>query len=367
MIPIYKPCLPPGSLQYAHDALHSTWLSSQGKYLQMVQEKLQELLNVKYVQLLNNGTSACHLMAKCAARQGKQEVIVPNNSYAAAYNSFLFDGNWKSFSVECDINTWNYDLIALDTAIKNHPEAIILIVHNLGNTINVPKLQKQYPNNIFVEDACESFMGKYEGKYSGTSSFVSAFSTFANKTITSGEGGFLITNNEEAYLYAKCVQGQGQSERRFIHHELGHNYRMTNIAAAILYGQLEILPEILKKKQDIFDRYQNFLKNREDILLQVIEPNTFPSNWMFGIRIPRQQNYEIANIYFHNKGIEIRPMFYPITAHQYLVNSNLITIGNCAVAEQLNNECIILPSFPDLMIDEQNYILNILLDYVASI
>jgi perosamine synthetase len=316
MIPIYKPYLTKKSLEYAHEALDSTWISSQGRYIQMATEKLQELLNVKYVQLVNNGTSAMHLVAKCiAVKKGKTEVIVPDNVYVAAWNSFLFDGNFTLYSVPCDLNTWNYDLAELDKAIALHPDASVLIVHNIGNIINVPELQRKYPDTIFIEDACEAFGGYYEEKHSGTASYCGAFSTFSNKTISSGEGGFFITNNEETYLYVKCIQGQGQSNKRFIHSELGNNFRMTNICAAILYGQLEILPKILEKKQKVFDIYKSALNDREDVLLQQTAKNTVPSNWMFGIRIPGNENYDKVEKHFKDAGIEIRPNFYPITAH----------------------------------------------------
>src|SRR2546427_627517 len=107
MIPVYKPYLPPTSLQYAHDALDSTWLSSQGKYLPMVTQKLQDLLQTPYVIPLNNGTSACHLMAKslyriCPPSSGKKKIIVPNNVYVAAWNAFLFDGNYELIPIDAN-------------------------------------------------------------------------------------------------------------------------------------------------------------------------------------------------------------------------------------------------------------------------
>jgi len=150
MIPIYKPYLPQGSLRYAHEALDSGWLSSQGKYIAIVTEKLQELLGVKYVLPLNNGTSAMHLVSKCAARLGKTEVIIPNNVYIAAINSFLFDTNFRLYSVDASLDTWNYDLEKLDQAITEHPNAAVLVVSNIGNIINVPALQIKYPRTLFL-------------------------------------------------------------------------------------------------------------------------------------------------------------------------------------------------------------------------
>jgi|ERR1700722_73362 len=367
-IPIYKPYLPKSSLQYAHDALDSTWISSQGKYIRMVEEKLKDLLGVKYVLPVNNGTSACHLVAKALKRKyNLDEIIVPNNVYVAALNAFLFDNDWKLYSVECDINTWNYDLNALDAAIMAHPKAAVLLVHNMGGIINKPELQRKYPNTVFVEDACEAFLGKYENQYAGTASFANAFSTFANKTVCSGEGGFAIFDDESTYNLMKCVHAQGQSSERFIHNELGYNFRITNIQSAILMGQLEIVDQILEMKNDIFNIYRNIFKDREDVLLQEQVINTVSANWMFGIRLPKQQDYSTAEIYFKEKGIEIRPMFYYVGEHLHILNNQKNTLDGGAVAKQLNNQCIVLPSYPELTIDEQMYIVDTVEEYIKEL
>lgn len=370
MIPIYKPYLPATSLSYAHDALDSSWISSQGKYLFLFQEKLQEILNIKYVLPLNNGTSATHLVAKCLSKtlnsSINKRIIVPNNVYVAAWNSFLFDSEYQLIPVETDLNTWNYDLQKLDDAIIMYPSASVLIVHNIGNIINVPELQKKYPGVYFVEDNCEGFLGKYNDQYSGTSCLASSISFFGNKNITSGEGGAFLTNDENLYLFAKCVQGQGQSSKRFIHNELGYNYRMTNIQAAILCGQLDVLTFILQLKQDIFDNYRKAFFDREDVLIQSISSNTTHSNWMFGIRIPGNLSYEAAELYFKKNGIEIRPMFYSIFTHQHLKNNPDILGINCANADLLNKECFILPSYPELTEDEQQHIIKVVNDYVKG-
>ena len=215
MIPVYKPYLPPESLKHAHDALDSTWLSSPGKYIQIAQERLQELLKVKYVVPLNNGTSACHLMAKITRNNcNNYNVIVPDNVYVAAWNAFLFDKDWKLKPIGTDLNTWNYDLKKLDKAIlSENGSAVVLIVHNIGNIINVPALKRKYPQSIFVEDNCEGLLGSYEGLFSGTAGSCSAISFFGNKNITSGEGGAFLTNNEEDYLLAKCLKDKDNPVR----------------------------------------------------------------------------------------------------------------------------------------------------------
>jgi perosamine synthetase len=322
---------------------------------------------VKYVLPVNNGTSACHLVAKCASQfHNKIQVIVPDNVYAAAWNAFLFDSSYDLYSVSCDINTWNYDMNELDIAINMHPNAAILIVHNIGNIINVPELKRKYPTKLFLEDNCEGFLGKYEDAYSGTESYTSAISFFGNKNITSGEGGAFVTNNENAYNFAKCTHAQGQSETRFVHSYLGYNYRMTNIQAALLFGQLEVLPDILSMKQELFNTYRNAFQNREDVLLQATELNTIHSNWMFGIRIPNS-NYGRAELFFKTNNIDIRPMFYAINKHKYLQTNYCINYGKCVNAELLNKECVILPSYPELTKEEQNYVIHITNEYIKEV
>lgn len=365
MIPIYKPYLPDYCLKHAHEAIDSTWISSQGKYVTLVAEKLQELLNVKYVLPVNNGTSACHLLAKALKHKyNTSDVIVPDNVYVAAWNGFLFDFDCNLYSIPCDINTWNYNMEALDYAIFEHPRAAVLIVHNVGNIINVPELQRKYPDTKFIEDNCEGFLGKYEGAYSGTASLASAISFFGNKNITSGEGGAFITQDREVYEYIKCVHSQGQSKTRFIHDYLGYNYRMTNIQAALLYGQLEVLPEILSLKKELFSKYRIHVKDRADVIPQAIDSSTEHSDWMFGVRVPGNPNYQQAEMFFKNEGIEIRPMFYPITSHKYITDMDYVDIGDCSNAELLNKECFILPSYPGITTEEQTHILNTLDKYL---
>lgn len=372
MIPVYKPYLPANSLKYAHEAIDSTWLSSQGKFLPMVTEKLQELLNVPYVIPLNNGTSACHLVAKslaraCPSSQGKKKIIVPNNVYVAAWNAFLFDNNYELIPIDADLNTWNFDLFQLDSKLNQYPDADVLVVHNVGNVINVPELRRKYPNTHFVEDNCEGFLGIYEGKPTGTAAFASAVSFFGNKNITSGEGGAFITNFEGTYQYAKRIQGQGQSEKRFVHKDLGYNYRMTNIQAAILLGQLEVMPTILSMKHDIFSTYREMFSNRSDVHIQSITEKTDNANWMFGVRIPGQLNYDAAEAYFKSKDIEIRPMFYSIFEHDHLKCHPDVAMTDCTVANTLNKECFILPSYPELTKSEQVHIINEVNHYIRGV
>ena len=361
MIPVYKPYFTKKTLSYAHDAIDSEWVSSIGYYIKASEEKLKEILGVNYVLLTNNGTSATHLVAK-TINNSKSSIVVSNGVYVAAWNSFLYDNLCrKLIFVEQDLKTWNMDMKDLELKLVSNPNVKnILIVHNLGNPINVPVLKQKYKNITFLEDNCEGLFGKYSNQYTGTSSLASSISFYGNKNITSGEGGAFITNSEEEYLKAKQYHGQGQSAKRFIHNDLGNNYRMTNVQAALLFGQLELWPEIKNLKNEIFQYYKQSLRNVDEIEFQEVDNDCEHSNWMFGIRIKNSPGFDIAQDYFNKNGIEIRPMFYPANFHGHIKakpskNSNI-----------LNKECIILPSYPSLQKHEQELIVSTIKNFIQQ-
>ena len=354
MIPIYKPYFTENNLKYAHEALSSGWVSSQGPYLELVKDKLKEILGYNKVILTNNGTTATHLLAIALKFKHPhiKKIIVPNNVYVAAWNSFLFDKNYELIPVDADLETWNFDVNKLDELVDD--ESAILVVHNIGNVVNVPKLKRRFPNTVILEDNCEGLLGKYENDFTGSQSFASSISFFGNKTLTSGEGGAFITNDDEVFEYINTVKNQGQSHQRFIHNILGYNYRMTNIQAAILYGQLIDVSKIIEMKKTIFEEYKKNLINVSGIEFQRIGPDTEHSNWMLGVRFPEfnltdKKNLELS---LFESNIDTRHMFYNINKHEYLSD----IYNETKNSETLQNQCLILPSFPELTKGQINFI-----------
>jgi perosamine synthetase len=359
MIKIYEPFLSKKILSYSHDALDSSWISSQGYYLDATKEKLKELFGVKWVILTNNGTTATHLMSKSIQFKNPsiKNIICPNNVYVAAWNSFLYDNKYNLKPVDSDIETWNFNL---DLISPNEDDAI-LVVHNLGNIINVPNLQKKFKNTIIVEDNCEGMLGKYNGVYSGTKSLCSSSSFFANKTLTSGEGGCFITNDDDIFEYINNIKNQGQSSEKFIHNNLGYNYRMTNIQAAILFGQLEIMDEIIEKKNEIFNLYKENLKILDNVKFQEVELGTIHANWMFSLRF---DNIDVdikkeLELYLYKMGVETRPMFYSINSHKHLKNIK----SDNTISDILNTQVLLLPSSPNLNKGQVLYICKLIKDF----
>lgn len=372
MIPVYKPYLTSESAAYANEALESTWISSKGKFIEKVEQKIADHhwtddVRLRRALTCTNGTAATHLLAKLIQIKFPKinKIIVPNNVYVAAINSFLFDKHFELFAVDASVDTWNYDLDKLSDVISKSDleTTALLVTHNIGNIINVPKIQSEWPDILVVEDNCEGFGGFYEGVPSGTACFASSISFFANKNVTSGEGGAVICNEEDRGILYQ-LRSQGQSHHRFIHDVIGYNYRMTNIQAAILLGQLENYEKIKSKKAKVFEKYKRLLSDVSEVSFQSTEPNTQHSNWMFGVKINSDKmNYSDAEMYFNENFIEVRPMFYPLNRHGHLKE---IPCDSYEAAELLNSKCLILPSYPSLEDHEICHIVNTLKQYLTS-
>tara|TARA_X000001388_G_scaffold25909_1_gene18119 strand:- start:16446 stop:17531 length:1086 start_codon:yes stop_codon:yes gene_type:complete len=349
MIPVYKPSISKKSTHYANDAIKSSWISSTGKYIDLASEKLSKIGGYKFVLLTNNGTSATHLVIRALKRQhpGIKRILVPSACYVAAYNSLVYDNNnWDIECVDLNLDTWNMEIKEV------RQSDAIFAVHNLGNIINVPNLKDKFKCPV-VEDNCEGLFGSYNNQPSGTKSLCSSLSFYGNKNITCGEGGAFLTNDEDIYNYALKLRGQGQSSSRFIHDELGYNYRMTNIQAALLLGQLEDSKAIMKDKERVFKRYKENLKNVKHIKIQEEEQNTSHSRWMFGVRFVGYTATNKSSAFFQEKGIDTRPMFY-----SYKVHKHLNFHGEDKNATIINKEVLVFPSFPDLS--------NLQIDYICE-
>ncbi len=242
-------------MKYATDALQSGWISSHGKYKKMSEDLLCEQFDCAHALLVSNGTCATHLLAKALQfrHPNINRIIAPNNCYVAAWNSFLFDGyDWKIQLIDSDLKTWNADYSNVD-ADEN---TAFLIVPNLGNMINVSTLKKLYPRSVFVEDNCEGFFGLYNNKRAGSESECMSLSFFGNKDLTSGEGGAVLTSSDSIHEYIRKIHSQGQSKERYIHDEIGYNYRMSNVLAAIGVAQMEVIEERIKRTREVNEIYQ---------------------------------------------------------------------------------------------------------------
>lgn len=363
MISIYEPEISNYS-NSAIQAIKSGWISNHGEFVEKSTNKLKEILNAKHVILMANGTCATHCLFLSIKYKypNINKIYIPNNCYVAAWNCCFMEYDKNQIEVmKMDVNTWN---ICVDEEyIKSlDTNSAVLIVHNLGNIINVPRLKRLRPDLIFVEDNCEGFTGKYEDIYSGTSesSLCSSLSFYGNKIITTGEGGAFITNNDDVYNYVVKAYSQGMSEERYVHDTRAYNYRMTNVQAGFLYDQLNDLENILTRKKQVFDNYRTLLKpliENGDIALFSQEANTESANWMFGLRLINN-NLSIKDTfnYFKENNVDTRPFFYPINKHKHLSDIKF----EDEISFKLNREVIMLPSSPNITLENQEYIVKII-------
>ena len=267
-----------------------------------------------------------------------------------------------------DIETWN--IYTDEEYIKGlDVNSAVLIVHNLGNIINVPRLKRIRPDLIFIEDNCEGFTGKCENIYSGTSesSLCSSISFYGNKIITTGEGGAFFTNDDEVYNYILKAYSQGMSSIRYLHDTHAYNYRMTNIEAAFLYDQLNDFENIINNKKRIFENYKKLLKplietNRVAIFKE--ETNTECANWIFALRlINNKKGIQETSDFFKENNIDIRPFFYPINKHGHLKD----VVFEDPVSGILNNEIIMVPSSPSITLETQKYVVKIIEIFINNL
>jgi perosamine synthetase len=354
-IAIYEPYLDGCDVSIT-DAIRSGWISSQGAYLKKASALLREMVGANHVLLVSNGTVATHciFMALKYKYPNISKIYVPNNVYVAAINCALMEYPMSSLElVPIDETTLN-----MTTRIDNFDKgSAVLIVHNVGNIIHVPRLKQRRPDLIFVEDNCEGLFGKYEDKYTGSTdaTLCSSVSFFANKTITCGEGGAVFTNDTDIYEYLSKKINQGNTSTRYLHDMHAYNYRMTNLQAALLYDQLRSASIIRERKSRIFERYRCELK--EVASLPKIEEDTIPSEWMMCIRIPGSF-YSDFEQYMNERGIETRPFFYPLHRHTHLSS---FPVDETAV--KLHQESCMIPSHPHLSESEQTYIIDMIKRY----
>lgn len=350
MINIYEPYLPDKYKKSAREAINSNWISNYGINVTNSEKILQNIFGVKHVILMNNGTSATHCLFLALKYKFPKinKIYVPNNVFVAAWNCVLMEYSKENLEV-LSVNEETLNMDTSEEYISSlEKNSCVLIVHNLGNIVNVPRLARLRPDLVFVEDNCEGLFGKYEGKYSGTSNYTlcSSCSFYANKTLTTGEGGAFFTNDADIYNYISKVYSHGMTQDRYIHDVLAYNYRMTNVQAGLLYDQLNDIDNILKMKRSIFDNYDKLL----NIKRPRVEDGTESADWMYCIIT--ELDYNIFEKRMSEKHIQIRPLFYDIRRHNHLstdVHYQEIKIFSYGM---------MLPSYPELTYTQQEYISN---------
>jgi perosamine synthetase len=353
-IPIYQPSLSGNEKVYVNDCLDSSWISSKGKYISLFENAFSKYIDIKHSASVSNGTVAIHLALIALGVGPGDEIIVPTLTYIASVNAIAYTGATPVF-VDSLQDSWQINPEEVEKKITSRTKAI-MAVHLYGQACDMHSLKEiSTKHNLFlVEDCAEAIGTKFNNKHVGTFGDIATFSFFGNKTITTGEGGMVVTN--DATLNDRVVHYKGQGlakHRQYWHDVIGYNYRMTNIQAAIGLAQLEQVDHFLEKKIKLATRYAAAFRDSA-IEFHKQQPNTIHSYWMCSILVPEQKMRDELRNYLEESGIETRPLFYPVhTMPMYATRFQKFT-----VAEDLGWRGINLPSWPGLSEANQDYIIE---------
>ena len=344
--------------------------------------------------LTNSGTSATHLLYKALKFKlpKLKYVLVPSNSYVAVYNSILYDNDGVTLvpilseTEGCQVSPHGFVNIDYDDLEEllgklDPEEAAIMVVHNLGNPVDVTRIHKMSGSKfLIVEDNCEGFGGRYKDINNfhtvptGLNCLASSVSFYGNKNITCGEGGAVITEDNDVYDYLKCLRGQGESSEKWIHGHLGYNYRMSNLNASVLRGELCMANWKRHCKEKIFKHYDSLFESHyaECAITPVTKdfqylgeslvssPSLVNSRWMYAIKSSTAVAGELRD-YLDRFGIETRPMFHNLYKHGH-INTPLVDGWFPRVEETIRRDkfihdrVVVLPSGPTLTEGEIEFV-----------
>lgn len=345
-IPVYTPDLSGNERNYVLDAVESGWISSIGAYVDRFEKSLVDLTGFEHVIAVCNGTVALHLALHCHDIGPGDEVIVPTFTYIASVNTIAQTGATPVFA---DVRTsdWLLDPADLERRITPRTKAI-MPVHLYSGLCDpeVNAIARRHGLAI-IEDCAEALGSSRGGIHAGRTGDVATFSFFGNKTITTGEGGAVATDNAQLAARMRKVKGQGQSlERRYWHDELGFNYRITNIAAAIGVAQLERFEDIVTRKRGIAAAYRQLLAD-SPFEFQVPDPEVVSNEWLISLLLPEGCDRDAVMAAMAANGVDSRPVFY--CAHHMPMYLREERFPN---AEAIAARGISLPSYPGLTEDD---------------
>lgn len=344
--------------KYVMDCMDTTWISSNGKYVNMLETEFAKFEGTKHAIACCNGTVALHFPLIALGLQPGDEVIVPTFTYIATANAVRYCGATPVFA-DCLDDTWNIDPDDIERKITSKTKGIIP-VHLYGNPCNMDRIiEIAKKHNLFVmEDAAECHGATYRGQKAGSMGDVGIFSMFGNKIITCGEGGLVVTNDDALDAHMRQIKGQGQDPtRRYWFTEVGYNYRMTNVAAAIGLGQLENVEQhIALRKQCAAWYFEELAELAEQgyLTFQKVTEHAESSWWMFSVRLTEKVKLSRDEVMakMEEQGIETRPLFYPMHVMPVYEDAN----ANCPVSEKVAASGMNLPTHGLLSREDIHYI-----------
>lgn len=360
LIPWARPHLFGDEADRIREALHSTWISG-GPFVDQFEETIRFFTRTRFACATSNGTTALHLAYLSLGIGAGNEVIVPGFAYLGAANVALLCGARPVFA-EVDSETWCLTAEAVARVLTPQTKAVVAI-HTYGNMCDMDSLNallsaRQIP---LIEDAAEALGSSYKSRPAGACSTLGTYSFHATKTITTGEGGMVVTDDEQLFERMLLYRSHGMARdiRYYWHEVAGHNFRLTNFQAAMGCAQFAHFAQIKQSRAALHRQYQDRLEHTEGLTLQRFSGTVTPVLWALAVRLdsttyPQGRDKVVQQM--RARGIECRPGFYA-ASQQPLYNASPLPI-----CEDLAQQVLSLPCYVGLQEDQVDYICRALLD-----
>jgi perosamine synthetase len=353
MIPVNEPKLGLKDHEYVLECLRTGWISSAGSFLDSFESGWANYCGMKHGIAVSNGTTALQIAVEGLQLGAGDEVILPTFTIISCITAVISAGA-KPVLVDSEPDTWTMAVDQIESKISDRTRAI-LPVHMYGHPVDMDVVCQiaQKHGLAVIEDAAEAHGAKYYSKHRGKwltcggLGTISTFSFYANKLVTTGEGGMVLTNDDALAARFKSLRNLCfRSDRRFLHTELGHNFRLTNLQAALGVAQIERIDEIVARKREIASRYTKALTGVAGLQLPVEREWARSVYWMYGIVLAQDVDFDAAELArrLRDGGIETRPFFLGMHEQPVLVNRGLFSAEHYPVADTLAARGLYLPS-----------------------
>ena len=278
-----SPTMHVDELKYITEAYETNWMSTVGENINEIEKQISQKVGCKYAVALSSGTATLHLAVKLAGVKPGDHVFCSDMTFGATVNPVVYEGGIPIF-IDTEYETWNMDPVALEKAFEMYPDVkVVVLVHLYGTPAKIDEIKAicQKHNAIIIEDAAESLGATYKGMQTGTFGSYNAISFNGNKIITGSSGGMFLTDDLEAANKVRKWSTQSRENAPWYQHEeVGYNYRMSNVIAGVVRGQIPYLEEHIAKKKAIYERYKEGLKDLPVKMNPYDEKNSEPNFWL---------------------------------------------------------------------------------------
>ena len=364
MIPVNEPLLDGNEKKYLNECIDTGWISSEGPFIKKFEEEMAKYVNRKHAIAVSNGSVALDAAIIALGIGNGDEVILPTFTIISCAAAIVRAGA-TPVVVDSDPKTFNIDVSQIEKKITKKTKAI-MVVHIYGLPCDMePILALAQKHNLkIIEDAAEMHGQTYKGKKCGSFGEISTFSFYPNKHITTGEGGMILTDDDEIANHCRSLRNLCfKPEKRFVHDELGWNFRMTNLQAALGLAQLERIETFIQKKRWMGKLYTEKLREIEIFQLAVTETD-YAKNiyWIFPIILDDKYKHDaeaFCNI-LSTKGIGNRPFFWNMHEQPILKKIGFFSTESCPNAEKMARRGFYIPSGLAITEDQINEVCRVL-------